>query len=150
MKCKYIYKNLIGYIEQTIPANLHEEIDNHINSCRSCEELYNNVFATYHIADVNIVPEVNPFFYTRLEQKLKTKVDREITFVPKLILKLQPIAITILIVVGISTGILIGKNISVSTLNVNPDRSEILEAYASDYYLINTGEESMDALINNE
>ncbi len=151
MNCKNVNKNLIGYIEQAIPSKLQEEMEKHFNECTVCKELYVNVLATYTVYDNRLIPEVNPFFYTRLEQKLKTKTLREVTFVPNIIWKLRPIAVIILIFIGINMGILIGKSFSGSgiTLN-NSNRTEILEAYASDYYLTDTGEESMKALITNE
>jgi len=151
MNCDQINKNLIGYIEQAIPVDLQKKISAHLQECKTCRALYENVVATYTVYDKIPVTEVNPFFYTRLEQKLKAKHLTNETFVPKMIWKLQPIAASFLIVVGIGLGIMIGKSISGSSISLtSPNRSEILEAYASDYYLTSSGDESLNVLMNNE
>ena len=151
MNCYQINKNFIGYIEQTIPTELQEQIGVHLNGCHNCSELYKNIVATYTIYEKLPLPEVNPYFYTRLEQKLKSKHQLNQKFVPQIIWKLQPVAATILVFIGIGSGILIGTSISGSEITFKkPNRSEVLEVYASDYNLVSTGDESLAILMNNE
>lgn len=151
MQCKQLNKNIIGYIEKTIPVNLQSEMEKHFNECLPCKKLYDNVFSTYTVYDAQPKAEVNPFFYTRLVERLETQEQSAIKPVPKLIWKLQPIAAGILIIVGISMGILIGNSLSGSSITLtSPNRTEILEAYATDYYLTDTNDNSVNALINNE
>jgi hypothetical protein len=152
MKCKEINKNLIGYIEDTIPANLRVDIEKHFSQCITCKELYENVFATYTICNHQPQVEVNPYFHTRLEQKLKNKAQASIkSSSGKLVWRLQPIAAGLLIVIGVSAGIFIGNSLSgTSIAGTKPNRTELLEAYANDYYLTDNNDESINALINNE
>lgn len=151
MNCDHVKQNFIGYIEQSIPIDLHEEMNAHFSECPVCRELYQNVAATYTAFDKVTVPELSPYFYTRLEQKLAAKYQPRQKFTPHLMWKLQPIAATLLIILGIGLGILIGQSISGSGITISsPNRSEVLNAYATDYNLTYTGEENMAELMNNE
>jgi hypothetical protein len=151
MNCKHLYKDIIGYAEHTISSDLNKKIEQHLSECSSCEKIYQEVLKTYEVFDHCPTPEVNPYFYTRVEQKLKALRDREIFSVYGLVWKIKPVAATVLIVAGISMGVFIGKNISGSNSSTNNnDRKEILEAYATDYYLTGTSDESTYVLVTNE
>jgi hypothetical protein len=151
MNCDQINKNLLGYIEQSIPTELMEEIGLHVQGCSKCSELLENVAATYTVFDKQLEIQVNPFFYTRLEQKLKNKSLPVQSLLPKVTWKLQPVAASFLVLIGISVGILIGKSASGSDFSLkSPDRSEVLNEYASEYNLISNAEENVSVLMNNE
>ena len=151
MKCDQLNKNLIGYIEQIIPIDLMDEMTIHIQECNNCKALYENIAATYTILDKQSLPQLNLFFYTRLEQRLIAKNQHVQSAWPKVTWKLQPLAATFLVLIGISVGILIGKSASGSGISFrSPDRSEVLKAYASDYYITSNEEENMSVLMNNE
>jgi len=150
MKCKQVHKNLIGYIEETLPMPLSADLHNHIDKCTDCKALYENILATYTVFNQLPKPEINPFFYTRLEQKIKSKKPSEILLMPLFLRRVQLVAATVLIAVGISFGILIGKNLANSQLaKTSIDQNAILEAYASEYYLTGTGDDIVDAFVNN-
>lgn len=151
MKCDQINNHFIEYMEQSIPVDLQEQIASHLQECHACRILYENVKATYFIYDKSVVPEVNPFFCTVLEQKLESRYSSNAKVVIKLAWKLHPVAATILVIIGICMGILLGNGISGSGISViKPNRSELLEAYASDYNLIPTNDENVAALLTNE
>ncbi|HEY4787082.1 MAG TPA: hypothetical protein VIH57_13585 [Bacteroidales bacterium] len=151
MNCKYINRNLIGYIERSIPIELQEDIDKHLSECLSCKSLFEEVRKTYLVFDERTIPEVNPFFYSKLEHKLRTKGQKEVQLVTELVWKLRSVAATALIFVGVSMGVIIGKSLYGSGAALsNPNRAEILQEYASEYYLTDSGEETMNALISNE
>lgn len=152
MNCKELNKNLIGYIENTIDSGVRAGMEKHFDECKPCKELYNNVFATYSIYDHQPKVEVNPYFYGRLEQKIKTREPIRIEPASKkLTWMLQPVAASILIVFGICAGMVIGNSFSNANLVIkNPNRTELLEAYANDYYLTDSNDDIINALINNE
>jgi Predicted integral membrane protein len=151
MNCNKAKQNLIGYLEQTIPIDLQDAMSAHFSECPACRKLYKDVAATYNVLVNEPVPEVNPFFYTRLEQKLRTKYQPQQRVTPRIIWKLQPIAATLLIIIGVGIGIVIGSSISGSGVSLSkPNRSEVLKTYATDYNLTYTGEESISVLANNE
>jgi predicted anti-sigma-YlaC factor YlaD len=149
MDCKLVHKNLIGYVEQTLPEVLSAEVQGHIGSCATCQKLYENVAVTYNVFDKLPQPEVNPFIYTRIEQRLKNKLYPEVR--PVLIRSLKPAVTMVLIFAGITLGIFIGSSLAVTpSAPVSPDRTEVLNAYASEYYLTSTNDESTNILFNNE
>ena len=123
-----------------------------MSDCVICKNLYDDLFATYTVYDKKInTVELNPFFFSKLEQRLQNKAHKKVTTDPKLILKLQPIAASVLVLVGISMGVLIGNSLSGSGLSLSsPDRTEIIEAYATDYYFNDANDETVNTLINNE
>jgi predicted anti-sigma-YlaC factor YlaD len=151
MDCKLIQNNLIGYVEQTLPIEVSANIKDHLGSCASCLRLYENVYSTYtsysHIAK----PAVNPFIYSRIEQKLHRKYQPEVAITPIWFRKVQPVAATVLLFIGVSFGIYLGKNLSKTALSVSKtERSEVLNAYASEYYITSTTDENLEVLLNTE
>lgn len=145
MKCKQIHNNLIGLIEQTLPEAVSIEMFNHMDSCKGCKSCYENVLATY-VLDKS-VPEINPYFYTKLHQKIESKAKIEVASI-SLVRRLQPVAVVLLLAIGISLGILIGKNLA--NYKSDSDRKTMLDTYASEYYLNDTNEESLNVLLTNE
>jgi predicted anti-sigma-YlaC factor YlaD len=151
MNCDQVKQNFIGYIERTIPIGLQEEMETHLNECHACGILYQNVAATYTSFGNVPVPEINPFFYARLEHRLAEKYQPRQKFTLRLLWKLQPIAATFLVLIGIGIGIIIGQSISGSGIALSsPNRTEVLKNYANDYNLTYTGEENLAVLMNNE
>lgn len=151
MNCNQVQKNIIGYIDHSIPEVLSADIEKHIGSCQSCAMLYKNISDTYNSYGKVSEIEVNPFFYTRMEQKLKNRMSPETVVEPKLSLRLQPVISGVLIVCGISLGIFLGKNLSVKTIAQNKvNRTELVNTYASEFYLTGTSEESLNTFFTNE
>ena len=105
--------------------------------------------ATYKALDSS-VPELNPYFYAKLSHKIQLNERMEVPSI-SLIKRLQPIAATLLLAVGISFGILIGKNLADNKIAKNDsDRKVMLDTYASEYYLNDTSEESLNVLLTNQ
>jgi hypothetical protein len=150
MNCRLFHKNLVAYIEQAVPDDVHVQMDKHLESCNGCQKLLQEIRTTYGVWDTVPVPELNPFFYTRVEQKLQNTF---LSATPSIywIWKLRSVATIVLMVIGIGVGITIGINLSSqSVTQKSADRDEIIKAYASDYYLSETTEENMDAYLVNE
>jgi len=151
MKCRQVQNNLIDLIEQSLPDSLSDDMFKHIKSCIECGELYKNVLSTYSVIDSMTKPEINPFFFTRLQQRLESREKLETPMIPNFIRRLQPIAIVFLLIIGIGSGILIGKSLANYKLYGNASNQKaLLETYASEYYLNATGEDSLNALLTNE
>lgn len=146
MKCKQIHNNLIALVEQTLPESVSTEMISHMDVCKTCKAYYHHVLATYQVLDKS-VPEINPYFYTKLRQKMESRSNRELTSIP-LVRRLQPVAVVFLLAVVISFGILIGKNLA--NYKTDSDRKVMLDTYASEYYLNDTSEENLNVLLTNE
>jgi hypothetical protein len=151
MKCKQVHKNFIGYIENTLSGALSAALHNHIETCPACKEKYENLLYTYTIFDKQSSPEITPFFYTRVEQRLKSRMYPTVPLYSLFFKRLQPVLAAVIIVLGISLGILVGKNLANSQFaKKDSASSNILEAYASEYYLNGTGGDIVDYLNSND
>ena len=149
MKCKYIHNNLIELIERTLPESETVEMFNHIDSCKECKDCYNYISTTYKAIET-AVPEVSPYFYSKLRQKIESKGNIKAPSI-SIVRRLQPIAAVLVLAIGIGSGILIGKNLASSKIAASDsDRKTMLDAYASEYYLNDTSEENLKVLLTNE
>jgi len=151
MDCKLVHINLIGFIEQSLPDELFAEVNKHIGECAHCQALFQNVNSTYNSYEKILKPTVNPFIYTRIEQRLHTKRHPEIVPQSMMFRRVQSIAATVLILVGVSLGVFLGKNLSGSSFTLSSsEKTERLNAYAAEYNLTSVSEENYDVLLNNE
>jgi hypothetical protein len=137
MKCRYIEKNLLGYIENTLPSHVMTEINIHLEKCNECKHLLNQVKLTYGIFDLNEteVPEL----FTGIQNKLKVHSTTVVEFIPQHRV-LYRFAASVVIIVGVALGILIGGKYSTTQISKNASASEQLNS--SEYSA--TDSESMD------
>jgi hypothetical protein len=151
MQCKQVRRNFIGLIEKSLPEPLSSDMFDHIDSCKECKGSFNNILATYTAFDGLQEPEINPFFYTRLQQKLISKEKRAVNQFSLIKMKLIPVAISLSLAIGISFGILMGKNLaSFKMAKTEAIHKTMLDAYASEYYLNETAEENLNVILTNE
>lgn len=152
MNCGLVQKNLLEFIEGSLADNVGFEVKNHIDSCELCSGLYRNVKETYTAFEKEPLPILDPFFSTRVLSKLHNIEVIETNTTHKLIRILQPIAASVLLLIGVSAGIYLGKNLAGSKTIVSNAviNNETLETYASEYYLDDLGEQSVSNLIDNE
>ena len=150
MNCRKVQLELIGYIENSLSDSEMAQVSDHLNSCADCNRLFKEVSATYTVAEKLSKPQISPFFYGKLEQRLMSE-EKSKTIVPQVALRWMPVAASFLLLIAIGTGIFVGKNLSnTSTSKIDVAATTSVEAYASDYYLTDTGEESIESLLNYE
>lgn len=111
MKCKALHKKLIFFLEGDLPSTEMEQIKVHLLECGSCEAFAEDLKKTLGVLETEKSPEVNPFFYTRLKAKLEIQstAEEERALRPVYARVLQPVAFSILLVIGIYSGIKIGQ-----------------------------------------
>ena len=111
MKCKTLHKNLIFFLEGELPEKEMAVIKAHLSECETCASFVKEMRQTLRIIETEKSPAVNPFFYTRLKAKLENQGDAEEKYAvwPAFVRVLQPVAFSILLVIGIYTGIKIGQ-----------------------------------------
>lgn len=117
MDCKLVIDNIIFYLDKELQSDEREMFENHLEECITCQEVFNQVKATYiTIGMEEIKPD--PFFYTRL----KARIDRQAENMPVQIFLnvLKPIAVA----ASIAIGILIGNG-ELDLLNIPNDEIEI-------------------------
>ena len=111
MECKTIHKKAIFFLEKELPPAEIEQIKIHLNKCQDCALFFEELKLTLGILEMEKSPEVNPFFYTRLKAKLENQSAAEEKYAtwPSFVRVLRPVAFSILLVIGIYSGIKIGQ-----------------------------------------
>lgn len=148
MKCSEIQKKLIFYIEKELEKNSTMEIESHISKCKKCNSIFNEMNKTYSI--LNNVEQLNPnpFFYTRLSEKIK-EIENKRIFHPSFIKILQPIVVSFVLIVSVVLGIVIGNEFSQnSNIFENITETEI-QVYSDNFYLNEIDEESFENFLIN-
>jgi hypothetical protein len=149
MDCKNTHKHFIGYAEHTLDSDTMEAVKLHLATCNDCAVLFSEIISTYKTTEQNVQPIQNPYFYTRVEQRLKNKQSHEV-IAPQFAIRMLPIAASVLIAVAITLGVLVGRNFSMNQISTETAYSSASEKYASEYYLTATGEESIENLLTDK
>lgn len=110
MKCKTLHKKLIFFLEGDLPPTKMEEVQNHLDGCSSCAAFAQELKLTLGIIGIEKNPDVNPYFYTRLKAKLENRATQNSPAFGHMILAkiLQPAFFSVLLILGIYSGIKIG------------------------------------------
>ena len=120
MKCKALHKNLILFLEGDLPAAQMKEVQNHLAGCSSCAAFAEDLKCTLGIIEIEKEPVVNPYFYTRLKAKMENRAAEQSPSFGRVILVkvLQPVLFSILLLVGIYSGIKIGQPASIKQYTI--------------------------------
>jgi hypothetical protein len=111
MKCKTVHKKIIFFLERELPAGEMEQVRLHLSECNDCAAFAEEIKKTFAFLESEKSPAVNPFFYTRLKAKMENRADAENAKYnnPVWLKVLQPAFFSILLIVGIYSGIKIGQ-----------------------------------------
>lgn len=152
MNCRNVQKILIDFLEGSLDDATNKGVEKHLESCAKCFDLFQHVRRTYTSYEKVPKRDPGPFFAARVMERYHKKGIVESNTTHRIIRILQPIAASILIVIGVGSGIYLGKNLAATKTVVSAPvlNNESLETYASEIYLDDLGEQSVDNLINNE
>lgn len=119
MNCKTVHNKLIFFLEKELPVSEMEQVQKHISACPGCSLFFEDMKKTLSILDEEKSPEVNPFFYTRVKAKLENMetVQESIVSRPVLTRVLQPVVFSIILLLGIYSGIKIGQPFQSEAVN---------------------------------
>ena len=128
MKCKNLHKKLIFFLEGDLPAKEMEQIQIHLAECNTCAAFAEDMKTTLGILEIEKSPAVNPFFYTRLKAKLENRASEELQIFrrPVFARVLQPVMFSILLIVGVYSGIKIGQPSPVKVVSTNMFEQEAI------------------------
>lgn len=120
MKCKTLHKELIFFLEGDLSPARMKEVQNHLDGCSSCAAFARELKLTLGIIDLEKNQEVNPYFYTRLKAKLENRAAQNSPVFGRMILAkvLQPAFFSMLLILGICSGIKIGQPASTKQYTV--------------------------------
>lgn len=107
MKCKRCHNDLIFYLEGQLDPPRAAQVEKHLEECPSCRDFAALLRETLSVVAAERNPETSPFFYTRVKARLSHSsgvADR-----PLWARWLQPAFFTLLLLLGIFSGIKIGQ-----------------------------------------
>jgi hypothetical protein len=129
MNCKTIHNKLIFFIEEELSTHEMRAVESHLKNCSSCALFADELQKTLGLIEKEKVYEQNPFFYTRVKARLEKQHKKIHMTRPVLIRVMQPLAFSILLVLGVYGGIQLGvphkTNQMANTQQIVPYLNEI-------------------------
>lgn len=143
MNCKNLHKKLIFFLEGDLPKNESEQIQLHLTECEECALFFEDMKNTLSIIEDEKLPEVNPFFYTRLKARIENQESAETDYSRRPVFAriLQPVVFSILLLIGVYSGFKVGQSKSVQVANNTSSEQEIIP------YLNEMKTESIEAFL---
>ena len=109
MKCKNVHNKLIFFLEKELPVSEMEQVQKHLDECSECALFAAEMKNTLSILDSDKVTDENPFFFTRVKARLEKQSQEEPVARPVLVRILQPVAFSIILLLGIYGGFKLGQ-----------------------------------------
>jgi len=107
MNCKEANKKLIFLIEKELSSEKEKELLEHLSNCKSCEKKHIELKAILATIETEKKIESNPYFFTRLQQRIENLEEIKPNYIYKRVL--QPVLVSILIILSINIGIYMTK-----------------------------------------
>ena len=124
MDCQTTHDNLIFYLDNELPAEKHNRIEQHLRNCEDCREFLSFLKMEMQVISEEKNPEVSPYFYTRLSAKLQDHAEYQPAN-PWLRI-VQPAFFSILLLLAIYGGLQIGTYTSSGTNQLPAANTSIL------------------------
>lgn len=117
MKCKTLHKKIIFYLDGELPAAEMEQMKIHLSECIDCAAFVEEMKKTLEVIVNEKMPQLTPFFYTRLKARLENQAEQVVATrqTPALVRILQPVLFSLLLLAGVYTGIKIGQPAKVNS-----------------------------------
>lgn len=134
MRCKEFENKIIDYLEETLPATEMNRINEHLEKCGQCSRLYDEIRRTYGLPGQEKAPEMQPGFYERVKTKMDSKQENAGKSIS--LNRFYAAAATILVLIGLALGILLGSNLAGNDSSMAADEHTFyMDSIASDFYL---------------
>jgi predicted anti-sigma-YlaC factor YlaD len=138
MNCKLIEKKIIFYLENELDAKQSSMVEAHLNECLACKYLYTQIEASLNIIKSDKLTETNPFFSTRVIEKVKnqTKTNPILDWIPKKQLVFQFSVYILLIFFALMAGSYLGSGINATDQIVTETNSDTTDyqLFADSYH----------------
>ncbi len=144
MDCKQIEKNILFFIDKELSVANNIAFNAHLNNCEHCKLKVENISATYQSFDIVEDKLDDPYFYTRLKQKLENNNTKTPYFVKRI---LQPASLVSLLLLGIFTGIFIGSQYKSINSTSEEIRNSQIKTYAEENYLTELDNDNYEYLL---
>ncbi len=150
MDCKKVEPFLLDYFYKELSTENQAAVQNHLDSCHSCQTLYNKMSVVLSADLVKTDLHPNEFISTRIIAKME-KQPHSIAGARLVQYFLRPVLVVSLVVLGIFTGIKISNNYSENSSNsylANDGISNMAAKYANENYLTSTSDEYLEMYLN--
>ena len=139
MNCREIEKILPKYIEDKLSSEQNQEVLNHIDSCNNCSILHSKLIKILSLLKPTSDIQEQPFYYTRLKQKMENQKEIKVSFLHPALLKklMQPAIYLVSLFLAVYIGILIGSGSSYQNKysHVKEDDKDYIEIFAEYQYM---------------
>jgi anti-sigma factor RsiW len=144
MKCKEIHNKLIDYLDDELPVKEKEQVREHLSQCKQCWQIFQELKEAWSsLKDEKI--SYQPFFYTRLKQRMENKNERSASLAKYGKMILQPVMYFVILGLGIFIGIQLGQGIETSGEQVTQYGEEAyIESFADNQNLMSTQLDSIE------
>ncbi|MCF6240339.1 MAG: zf-HC2 domain-containing protein [Bacteroidales bacterium] len=149
MNCKEVENNLIFYIEGELDTNFSKKLNAHLKTCSSCNALYKNMKADMDFLSKDKALQTNPFFYQRLEQKIKNN-NKENSKNNIKQLYIQALTYAAAIIIAVFIGVALGKDYQITDEFAMEEDAQISEfqLFAESYSVDMSSEDSYEIIIS--
>lgn len=139
MKCKQIQRELIFYLEGGLNIEKRNEMKSHLSECETCKNFADNLDLSLKIIDKEKELQVNPFMYTRIQERINSYEHKPNAFITSATRILRPVFVSAVIVFGIFAGIKLGNYFNDRLVN------NVTEIQIESYYLNDFQHEPVEA-----
>jgi len=134
MNCSKVHKKILQYIDGELTGDENQAVEQHLESCNDCQKLYQKMRVSWNNLQEEKIP-YQPFYYTRLKQRMENEAERKTNRFKKLVL--QPAIYVIVLGFGIYIGILLGTGLQPTNATVadaDTTETEYIRDYAESQY----------------
>lgn len=146
MICKEVHKKMNSYLMQELNEKQLQPFELHLKDCPSCKQIIGEVQRSMSLINHTKKISADPFMFTRIQAHIEnhnTEINRSWKKI------LQPIAIAMIMGVGLVSGISLGSKYYNDSFQLNAAESEFL-SQDEDLYLNALAYESIESFLLTE
>jgi predicted anti-sigma-YlaC factor YlaD len=125
MECKEVNSKLIFYLEKELSRDEMTQMENHLANCSSCSDSLVLLQLAMGLIEKEKSLEPNPYFVSKTMNRLKE--GKRKASQPVFTRLLMPVLVSLLFVLAIGSGVLMGANFAVDT--ENSQQSHLIDPY---------------------
>lgn len=134
MRCKEFENKIIDYLEGRLQDTELIRMKEHLETCGHCNRLYAEVRRTYDMLGQEKAPELQAGFYDRVLARMQSQLPRTERVIT--LNRVYATAATVLVLVGLALGILLGSNMAGNGASMaGNEQIYYMDSVASDFYL---------------
>jgi hypothetical protein len=146
MDCKNVQSNILEYTMGSLPDGLQSDIVRHLDGCRDCAVLAGQMQGIQKQIDLEKTHTGGPYFYTRLEQRLKTRTELNMKVLKPAFGWALTSLMVFFLIASLSGGILAGRYAGTQGVSGSITGQEVSGLYG-DYYLNDSTQYELENLL---